>query len=51
VVKTSNGFAVRLRDVARIEEGAADERSAVLMNGRSAVAVGVIRQATANSLD
>lgn len=51
VIKTSNGFSVRLRDVARVEEGAADERSAVRLNGRSAVAVGVIRQATANPLD
>ncbi|MDP3709162.1 MAG: efflux RND transporter permease subunit, partial [Polaromonas sp.] len=50
-VKTSNGFSVRLRDVARVAEGAADERSAVRLNGRSAVAVGVIRQATANPLD
>ena len=51
VVKTVNGFSVRLRDVARIEEGAADERTAVRLNGRSAVGVGVIRQATANPLD
>jgi multidrug efflux pump len=51
VIKTVNGFSVRVRDVARIEEGAADERTAVRLNGRSAVAVGVIRQATANPLD
>ena len=51
VIKTGNGFSVRVRDVARVEEGAADERSAVRLNGRSAVAVGVIRQATANPLD
>ncbi|MBT9475431.1 efflux RND transporter permease subunit [Polaromonas sp.] len=50
-IKTSNGFSVRVRDVARVAEGAADERSAVRLNGRSAVAVGVIRQATANPLD
>jgi multidrug efflux pump len=50
VVKSVNGFPVRLRDVARIEEAAADERSAVRLNGRAAVAVGVIRQATANPL-
>ena len=50
-VKTVNGFSVRVRDVARIEEGAADERTAVRLNGRPAVAVGVIRQATANPLD
>ena len=51
VVKSVNGFFVRLRDVARVEESAADERTAVRLNGRSAVAVGVIRQATANPLD
>ena len=51
VVKSVNGFSVRVRDVARVEEGAADERTAVRLNGRSTVAVGVIRQATANPLD
>ena len=51
VIKNVNGFSVRVRDVARVEEGAADERTAVRLNGRSAVAVGVIRQATANPLD
>jgi multidrug efflux pump len=51
VVKTVNGFSVRVRDVARVQEAAAEERTAVRLNGRSAVAVGVIRQATANPLD
>uniref|UniRef100_UPI00286C7B85 efflux RND transporter permease subunit n=1 Tax=Polaromonas sp. TaxID=1869339 RepID=UPI00286C7B85 len=51
VVKTVNGFPVKIRDVARVEEGAANDRTAVRLNGRSAVAVGVIRQATANPLD
>ncbi|MBC7609361.1 MAG: efflux RND transporter permease subunit [Polaromonas sp.] len=51
VIKTVNGFSVKVRDVARVQEGAADERTAVRLNGRSAVAVGVIRQATANPLD
>ena len=51
VVKTVNGFSVRVRDVARVEEAAADERTAVRVNGRAAVAVGVIRQATSNPLD
>ena len=51
VVKNVNGFFVQLRDVARVEEGAADERTAVRLNGRPAVAVGVIRQATANPLE
>ena len=34
----------------RIEEGAAEERSSVRLNGRAAISVGVIRQATANPL-
>ncbi len=51
VVKTVNSFSIRVRDVARVEEAAADERTAIRINGRSAVAVGVIRQATANPLD
>jgi multidrug efflux pump len=51
VIKNVNGFTVKVRDVARVEEGAADERTAVRLNGRSAVAIGVIRQATANPLD
>jgi multidrug efflux pump len=51
MVKNVNGFPVKIRDVARVQEGAADERTAVRLNGRSAVAVGVIRQATANPLD
>ncbi len=50
-IKTVNGFSVRVRDVARVEEGAADERTVVRLNGRPAVGVGVIRQATANPLD
>ncbi len=51
VVKTVNGFPVKLRDVARIEEGAAEERTAVRLNGRPAISAGVIRQATANPLE
>ena len=51
VIKNVNDFSVKVRDVARVEEGAADERTAVRLNGRPAVAVGVIRQATANPLD
>ncbi|MFD0669546.1 efflux RND transporter permease subunit [Ramlibacter sp. MAHUQ-53] len=50
VIRTVNGFPVKLRDVARIEEGPADERSAVRLNGRQAISAGVIRQATANPL-
>jgi multidrug efflux pump len=51
VVKNVNGFSVKVRDVARVQEAAAEERTAVRLNGRAAVAVGVIRQATANPLE
>jgi multidrug efflux pump len=46
-----NGFTVRLKDVARIEEAAASERSRVRLNGVLSVSTGVIRQATANPLE
>lgn len=50
-LKTVNGFTVRLRDVARIEQAAASERSSVRLNGIPSVSTGVIRQATANPLE
>jgi multidrug efflux pump len=50
-IKSVNGYPVKIRDVARVVEGAADERSAVRLNGRDAISAGVIRQATANPLD
>ena len=50
VIKNVNGFPVKIRDVAQVEEGAADERSSVRLNGRQAISAGVIRQATANPL-
>ena len=50
-LKTVNGFTVRMRDVARIEQAAASERSSVRLNGKPSVSTGVIRQATANPLE
>jgi multidrug efflux pump len=50
VIRSVNGFPVKVRDVARVQEGAADERSLVRLNGRQAISAGVIRQATANPL-
>jgi multidrug efflux pump len=46
-----NGYTVRLKDVARIEEASASERSRVRLNGVPAISLGVIRQATANPLE
>lgn len=50
-LKTAAGYTVRLRDVARVEEGAASERSRVRLNGVPSISTGVIRNATANPLD
>lgn len=50
VIRNVNGFPVKLRDVAQVREGPADERSSVRLNGRPAISAGVIRQATANPL-
>lgn len=44
-------YAVRIGDLGRVEIGAASERSTVRFNGKAAVALGVIKQATANPLD
>jgi len=48
---TADGYPVRLRDVGRVEVAAASERSAVRFNGKTAVGLGLIKQATANPLD
>jgi len=51
IIKNANGFPVRIRDVGRVEEAAADERSGSRLNGKVAITAGVIRQATANPLE
>jgi multidrug efflux pump len=50
-LKTAAGYTVRLRDVARVEEAAANERSRVRLNGVPSISTGIIRNATANPLD
>ena len=51
VVKLAGAHQVKLGDVARVELGSADERRASTFNGDPAIAVGIIRQSTANPLD
>ena len=51
VIRSVNGQAIRIGDVARVQEAPVDERSFVRLNGRDAVGVGVVRQSTANPLD
>jgi multidrug efflux pump len=50
-VKQAGAYTVRLRDVGRIEESAASERSYVRLNGVPSISTGIIRNATANPLE
>jgi multidrug efflux pump len=51
VVVETGGQLVRLRDVSKIELGARDERTVTRFNGKQAISLGVVKQATANPLD
>ena len=50
-IRDVQGYLVRLRDVGRAEIAAEDERIIARYNGQSAVALGIIKQATANPLE
>jgi multidrug efflux pump len=51
IVKTASGYPVTIGDLGRVEIGPAAERSTVRFKGRSAVGMGLIKQATANPLE
>ncbi len=51
VVSQGAGGPVRLGDVARVELGAADERSTARYNGTPAVGLGVVKQQKASTVD
>ncbi|CAD5110299.1 efflux RND transporter permease subunit [Zestomonas carbonaria] len=51
ILDDSRGYLLRLSDVGHAEIGAADERTVVRFNGRPAVTLGLIKQATANPLE
>ncbi|QID18447.1 efflux RND transporter permease subunit [Nitrogeniibacter mangrovi] len=48
---SADGYPVRIRDVADVQVAAASERSEARFKGKPAVALGLIKQATANPLD
>jgi multidrug efflux pump len=50
-VKDANGFPVKLRDIAKIELGAREERNAAWFRGQPSVTIGIVKQAVANPLD
>ena len=51
VIRNVGGMPVRIGDVATVRQGPQSERSATRLNGRDAITLGVIRNATANPLD
>ncbi len=50
ILKDAGGYLVRLKDVGHTELGAQNERSVVRFKGQPAVALGVVKQGTANPL-
>ena len=51
IVGQSDGYLVRLQDVAKVELGAQEDRFRARFNGRDAVPLGVVKQAVANPLE
>ena len=51
IVKDVSGYPVRIRDLGRVELGPVDERVAVRFKEKSAVSLGIVKQAVANPLD
>ncbi len=51
IIRQVGGTPVRIRDVGRVELGAADDRNIVRVNTRPAVGLGIVKQATANTLE
>ncbi len=51
VLRRDADYLVKLKDVARVEEAAADDRVRVRFNGVPAVALGVVKQSTGNPID
>jgi len=51
IVAQKDNDLVRLRDVAEVSIGAADERTQVRYNGQSAVGLGIVKQSKASTVD
>ena len=51
IIKSVEGYPVKLGDIARVEQGAEDQRRDSRYNGQPSITVGVIKQAVANPLD
>lgn len=51
ILGNSDGYLVRLKDVAKVELGSQEDRFRARFNGRDAVPLGVVKQAVANPLE
>ncbi len=51
VIRDADGYLIRLKDVARVEIGPQSERTVARFRGKSAVAIGIVKQSTANPLE
>lgn len=51
ILREDDGYLVRLSDVARVRIGSEQDRGSVRFNGKTAVALGVVKQSVANPLD
>jgi len=51
ILRDDEGYLVRLGDVARVAIGPAEERRITRFKGENAVALGIVKQSTANPLD
>ncbi|MGD9331163.1 MAG: efflux RND transporter permease subunit [Desulfobacterales bacterium] len=47
----SDGYLLRLKDVARVERGTEEDRTFFRGNGEAMVGIGIIKQSTANTID
>lgn len=51
VFRGSDGYLIRLGDIARVERGTVEDRTLFRGNGESMIGLGIIRQSTANTLE
>ncbi|WP_086479738.1 efflux RND transporter permease subunit [Oceanospirillum sanctuarii] len=51
ILRNNDGYLVRVKDVAQVRIAAANDRGTVRFNGKTAVAMGVVKQSVANPLD
>lgn len=51
IKRSEDGYVTRLKDVAKIEKGAEDDRRELHYNGVSTIGLGIVKQSNANTLD